>query len=921
MKLSRPQSVVLALALVSGVSLGIASAFAFTGPEYGAGVGSGAIGVDVSGDVSVGTSTPNNAARLLIVASSSAPYSFEIMNAAGSPVMTVDNSGNVSGATFAGALNGTLSSGNVSAGQFGSNTGGGNYSFPGSVGVGTAAPITNLQVSQASGNAASGLSTIDSSGHLAGIYLDASGHTTLYNSNASGYSINFAGSGSNGSGGLGPADFASLGVNMFGATQYYGFGGLDTGEQFAFSSANSVNFFANSGYGESFFTNGNHSTPGFVITSSGNVGIGTASPTNPLTVNGATNITGTLTANAATVISGNLDPAAGGNSLLSPYESGNGLILLGINRSGGEDEADFINNVNSYSGGFNFYSLTSSGVTNQLMRIDGSGNVTAAGTITASGFSGPLTGTENAGNVSAGTFGSNTGGGNYTFPSTLTTGGGITVGSGANYLNTGGSLICLSTGGTCASGAATPSIVEDYGVNLIGNAGNQPVRVANASLLVGYGNYGTSYPAGNLLVSGNVGIGTAAPAAKLDVESAATGVMNPTIMVGGNGGNSSITDNSAGTSNYTYFTFAQGGVGEWEMGATGDGASNFYLNPTVQNGSTGAAFFIQHSNSNVGIGTTAPGYRLDVNGTGRFTNTLYANNGVALSPATEFDYWGGGTPYRTWMDNNSTYFYGSVQDYAVHFTMDAEDSGRGWTWGAYGSAPGASLDVNGNLTLRASLTTGGNIVPSTASNSGGSVWDFGASAWGGDGPAVSGITSVTGLTYPGGSGSQLFTLSSSPGQTSLQLDGSIFVGDNGSPYNPMGVAGSSDGYLLVDNGISAGGNLYVNGSINTGTLCLGGTCETSWSGVTAATFTHYFSTSGYEKLPDGLIMQWGYNYPGGGCTTSYYPIAFPNAALNAEASTWQSTDRITYVSAYTASYITVCNNGTGSYADWFVIGY
>ena len=135
MKPSRPQFITLTIALVLGVALGVVSAYAFTGPEYGAGVGSGALGVDASGDISVGTTTPNNAARLLIVASSSAPYSFEIMNTASTPVVKVDNSGNITAPSFIGSLNGTLSSGNVSAGTFGSNTGGGNYSFSGNVGV------------------------------------------------------------------------------------------------------------------------------------------------------------------------------------------------------------------------------------------------------------------------------------------------------------------------------------------------------------------------------------------------------------------------------------------------------------------------------------------------------------------------------------------------------------------------------------------------------------------------------------------------------------------------------------------------------------------------------------------------------------------------------------------------------------------
>ncbi len=48
--------------------------------------------------------------------------------------------------TISGTYTGTMSAGNVSAGSFGSNTGGGNYSFPGSLGIGTASPGAVLDV-------------------------------------------------------------------------------------------------------------------------------------------------------------------------------------------------------------------------------------------------------------------------------------------------------------------------------------------------------------------------------------------------------------------------------------------------------------------------------------------------------------------------------------------------------------------------------------------------------------------------------------------------------------------------------------------------------------------------------------------------------------------------------------------------------
>lgn len=52
---------------------------------------------------------------------------------------------NVTG-TITGNYTGDIAAGNVSAGAFGANTGGGNYSFPGSLGVGTASPGAKLDV-------------------------------------------------------------------------------------------------------------------------------------------------------------------------------------------------------------------------------------------------------------------------------------------------------------------------------------------------------------------------------------------------------------------------------------------------------------------------------------------------------------------------------------------------------------------------------------------------------------------------------------------------------------------------------------------------------------------------------------------------------------------------------------------------------
>jgi hypothetical protein len=120
--------------------------------------------------------------------------------------------------------------------------------------------------------------------------------------------------------------------------------------------------------------------------------------------------------------------------------------------------------------------------------------------------------------------------------------------------------------------------------------------------------------------------------------------------------------------------------------------------------------------------------------------------------------------------------------------------------------PQYTLDVVGT-----SRFTGQMSLTNTVSNSGGGTWIIGSAAWSGTSPASTNTNSTLGLMYQGGSGSQLFTFSSAPGQCSLQIDGSMFIGD-GSMYNPYSLSGSSLGYLVVQNSASFGGTIKTSGT-------------------------------------------------------------------------------------------------------------
>lgn len=120
--------------------------------------------------------------------------------------------------------------------------------------------------------------------------------------------------------------------------------------------------------------------------------------------------------------------------------------------------------------------------------------------------------------------------------------------------------------------------------------------------------------------TGNVGIGTASPVTRAHISSLnaiAGGGTTSSLLVEGTFADSAISIKSADILSRAYMTFLQGVNGKMEMGITpiGDaaGAGVFYMNPTVQAGSTGSALAILQD-GRVGIGLTGPNYKLDVAG-------------------------------------------------------------------------------------------------------------------------------------------------------------------------------------------------------------------------------------------------------------------------------------------------------------------
>jgi len=254
------------------------------------------------------------------------------------------------------------------------------------------------------------------------------------------------------------------------------------------------------------------------------------------------------------------------------------------------DSASTLGNSIIYDNGTN----VGIGTTNPAYKLDVSGDVRVTGTLYAGAISGTYTGTINAVNVSAGQFGANTGGGNYSFP------GNVGIGTTTPITSPGGGLHVFRSGTD-----AVIRVERSAGVILnieAGTIGGAVIKTLSNHPL-NLGSNGVSEIL-TIATSGNVGIGTTNPSNKLTVDIGSAGPVDSGITIVGN-------TSSFGDLGLRIKNTGPGGI-EWYIDSTnnnsGYGGGKLAFVPGVGS----SPVMVLTNTGNVGIGTTAPNHKLTI---------------------------------------------------------------------------------------------------------------------------------------------------------------------------------------------------------------------------------------------------------------------------------------------------------------------
>jgi hypothetical protein len=236
----------------------------------------------------------------------------------------------------------------------------------------------------------------------------------------------------------------------------------------------------------------------------------------------------------------------------------------------------------------------------------------------------------------------------------------------------------------------------------------------------------------------------------------------------------------------------------------------------------GSNRFVLDSDGDVGIGVTTPSQKLHVNGNILAGSWISTNT---TSTRGKYSVWGGDLAYAIGMGSGYSYGYlggtSTGTDYAMSFQMN-NSSTRGFWWGdsTHTNAQGAM-----------SLTTDGKLMVASLASIG-----YGETA---TTPSTTYALDVNGTIRATGS------IIAASYLTSVDFSAPIFY-DSDDP-----------GYYVDPNSFSVINNLTILGSLTYGSFSP--------------------NQSGYTKLPNGIIIQWGRYVQTGSSAVYGFPTTFPNA--------------------------------------------
>ena len=112
--------------------------------------------------------------------------------------------------------------------------------------------------------------------------------------------------------------------------------------------------------------------------------------------------------------------------------------------------------------------------------------------------------------------------------------------------------------------------------------------------------------------------------------------------------------------------------------------------------------------------------------------------------------------------------------------------------------------------------------------------------------------------------------------------GAITIAINGSDSINGGAAGA--GITILQGTLAilttdAAGNIYISVQLTQGVADARYELQSNLAADVAALCPNSLGTNGYQKLPNGLIFQWGIHSRSTGTTTITFPIAFPNGCF------------------------------------------